>query len=56
MSKILFQKDYSDESLIDLESDICWLSEEADDIPKDEWGFRAGTFRVTIEWFPEELA
>lgn len=50
---IVFKKDYTDESLIDLQDDIEWEIEHFG-IEKDEHGFRPGTFTVTIEWKPEE--
>lgn len=55
MEKIIFEQTYSDESLVDLGRDV----QEAVDgdyneflkfLPKDEHGFRKGTFRVTISW------
>lgn len=50
----IFDQEYSDESFCqDLDDDITYLLDTAD-IPKDEYGFRKGTFRVTIEWMPEE--
>ena len=48
---IVFDKSYSDESLIDLDQDIRWaLEEDFAVIPKDEHGFSKGEFRVTITW------
>lgn len=48
---IIFDRHYSEESLIDLEEDIRWaLEEDIAEIPKDEHGFRQGEFRVTITW------
>lgn len=49
---MLFNKTYSDESLIDLQDDIEWELEHAG-LEKDEHGFRPGTFTVIIEWKPE---
>jgi hypothetical protein len=49
---IIFDKEYSDESLIDLAEDIEYAVDLAE-IPKDEYNFRQGTFRVTIEWIPD---
>lgn len=57
---ILFNKDYDDESTYDLERDIHEaLCEEYNPLikqlpPKDKNGFRTGTYRVTIEYLPEE--
>jgi hypothetical protein len=49
----LFKKEYSDESLLDLEEDVCYTIENSG-IEPDEHGFRPGTFIVTIEWIPDE--
>jgi len=51
--KIVFDKEYSDESIIDLPEDIEWM--DLDGIDPDESGFRPGTFHVTITWSPEEF-
>ena len=57
---ILFKKEYDDESTYDLGRDVYEsLCEDYNPLlkqlpPKDEHGFRTGTYRVTIEWFPEE--
>ena len=51
---IIFDKHYSDESLIDLERHITdALSDNVAEIPRDEYGFLQGTFRVTITWSEE---
>lgn len=55
----VFEKEYDGESLYDLSRDV---SEAFDvrynpvvgSIPTDEHGFQRGTFRVVIEWIPEE--
>lgn len=48
---IIFDRHYSEESLIDLDEDIRWaLEEDIAEIPKDEHGFCKGEFRVTITW------
>lgn len=53
---ILFEKEYDDESLIDLQEHIYYVLEEGDyDLPTDKYGFRRGTFKVIIEWTDEEL-
>lgn len=52
--KTLLAKDYDDESLYDLERDVSEAVDESHAIPKDEHGFRKGTFRVTITWHPPE--
>jgi hypothetical protein len=49
---MIFNKQYSDESLIDLQDDIEWEIEHSG-IEKNEDGFRPGTFTVIIEWKPE---
>jgi hypothetical protein len=52
---IVFDRHYSEESLIDIDEDIRWaLEKDIAEIPKDKHGFRQGTFRVTIEWSNEE--
>ena len=51
---VIFDRHYSDESLIDLDEDICWaLEKDFAEIPKDEHGFSQGEFRVTITWSEE---
>lgn len=55
---IIFKKEYDGESLYDLDRDVAEAVDETHnysikDIPKDEHGFQTGTFKVTIEWFPE---
>lgn len=51
---IIFDKEYSDESMIDLEGHIAdALSDNVVEIPRDMYGFLTGTFRVTIEWTPD---
>jgi len=52
--RTIFQKEYSDESLYDLDRDISEALSDPDnvmaDIPVDDDGFREGTFIVTINW------
>ncbi len=51
---IIFDKEYSDESLVDLEGHMAdALSDNVGEIPRDMYGFLTGTFRVTIEWTPD---
>ena len=51
---IIFDRHYSEESLIDLDEDIRWaLEKDFAEIPKDGHGFSEGTFRVTIQWSKE---
>lgn len=56
---IVFEQEYSDESIIDLSEDILESFDEitgsCKDIPKDPYGFRHGTFKVTIEWIDEVI-
>lgn len=53
---IIFDRHYSEESLIDLDEDIRWaLEKDLAEIPQDEHGFRQGTFRVTITWSNEDV-
>lgn len=57
--KTVFQKDYSDESLIDLDENLhdnlnnSEINPLVKDIPHDEHGFRSGTFTVTVTWKPD---
>ena len=51
--KKIFDKEYSAESLNDLEDDILWAIEEEHNIPVDEHNFLKGTFHVVIEWSEE---
>lgn len=50
MKQILLDREYTDESLLDLESHI---EDVLDKVPVDESGFRNGTFRVVIEYRDE---
>ena len=52
MKNELFNKVYSDESLIDLEEDIAMAIYHSI-IPQDENGFYKGSFRVIVEWTDE---
>jgi hypothetical protein len=53
---IIFDRHYSDESLVDIDEDIRWaLEKDFAEIPKDEHGFRQGEFRVTITWSNEDV-
>jgi hypothetical protein len=58
MAITLFEKTYDDESLYDLDRDIFEAMSDlysplAKNIPKDEHGFRRGSFKVKIEWSEE---
>lgn len=55
----IFEQTYSGESLVDAPRDIDEAFQEAftpalKKIPTDEYGFWQGSFKVTIEWIPEE--
>jgi hypothetical protein len=55
MRSVIFKKEYSGESLCDLDRDISEAIDEhynmdMAEIPKDEYGFPLGDFKVTIEW------
>lgn len=52
---ILFEKEYSAESLIDVSQDIADALDEnynlaLSTIPKDQYQFHQGKFKITIEW------
>lgn len=49
----VMEKEYSGESIVDLEEDIMYNIENAD-VPKDEHGVHKGTFRVTVQWIEDE--
>ena len=54
---VLFEKNYDGESIVDLERDVSEalqedFNEKLVNIPKDEYGFQQGNFKVTIEWTP----
>lgn len=55
---ILFDKTYTSESIIDMDQDVMefFLDDIYDnfDIPQDENGFMRGSFRVKIDWTPDE--
>lgn len=52
MSKVIFEQEYSGESIIDLSEDLCYMN--MDDIPVDEYNIQSGTFKVTVVWTPDE--
>lgn len=57
MAKVLFQKEYDGESIVDFGRDMseALLPEynpRVIGLPSDEHGFAVGTFEVTIEWIP----
>ena len=52
---IIFEKEYSDESLYDLAEDVGesvmdYHNPKYKKLPEDEDGFKKGIFTVTIEW------
>ena len=50
----IFERDYSSESIIDLESDMYDMFGDNTEIPQDEHGFLKGTFRVSVTWIDED--
>lgn len=59
MNTTIFQRDYSAEELCDVDRDVSEAFEvdfnkRIAEIPTNEYGFMAGTFQVTIKWFPDE--
>lgn len=58
MSKVIFDKEYSGESIADVYRDICEAVDQTynpklDGIPVDEHGFQKGKFVVSIVWTEE---
>lgn len=54
-SKIIFEKEYSSESLGDVCEDVSWEIESNDAFPEpDEDGFFKGTLKVTMEFIPDD--
>lgn len=53
----LFEETFSDESLGqdagELLYDIMQMN-PYESLPEDKYGFKKGTFKVTVEWSPEE--
>lgn len=56
--KILLEKVYSDEALMDIGEDVSQaiFSGESLNIPDIEHGFRRGSFKVTIVWMDDITA
>ncbi len=48
----IFERQYTDESLVDLCEHLYHLIETTL-LPKDEWGFIRGNFKVSVEWEDE---
>lgn len=58
MNKVIFDKEYSGESIADIYRDICEAVDQRynsklDEIPVDEYGFQKGRFVVNILWSEE---
>ncbi len=52
---LIFEKDYSEESLADLSEDVMdAIYDNSLNLPVDEYGFRKGTFTVRVIWDDEE--
>jgi hypothetical protein len=56
MTKILFKKLYSDESLYDSSRDMAdWLDSESYILlPETKDGFKRGSFEITITWTDDD--
>ena len=54
MNKVLIDKTYSAESIVDIEQDITDVINYAIDIPKDKHGFHKGSFKLTLEFIPND--
>lgn len=50
---IIFEKEYDEETLLDIQDDIFDAVNKAS-LPEDEYGFRKGTFTVRVVWEDEE--
>ena len=51
---IIFERQYTDESLVDLCEHLHHLMETAI-LHKDEWGGMRGNFKVSVEWEDETI-
>lgn len=52
---IIFEREYSDESLIDLDEHLQdAIYDESLNLPQDEYGFRRGSFSVIVVWTDED--
>jgi hypothetical protein len=49
----VFEKKYSDETLLDLESDL-YESMRRMNLPQDEDGFHKGSFIIRVDWIPDD--
>ena len=58
---VLLEKDYDGQQVYNLDDDVSMAFNPMSNpglttIPINEWGYLAGKFKLTIEWFgPEEL-
>ena len=58
---VLLEKDYDGQQVYNLDDDVSMAfnpmaNPSLTTIPVNEWGYLAGKFRLTIEWFgPEEI-
>ena len=55
---MILEKTYDGESIVDVQRDVLEMFDEEFDprietIPRDEYNFMKGTFKVTVEWIPE---
>jgi hypothetical protein len=51
MKQVIIEREYSDESLYDLETDINWAIEEFEKkLTKNEHGFAKGIFKMTLTY------
>jgi hypothetical protein len=58
-SVVIFERKYTDEGLYDLPRDIdeCFderFNKKIGFLKPNEDGFREGTFKVTVQWIPDE--
>jgi hypothetical protein len=53
---IIFEREYSGESIIDLAEDLSWMFADGKgaEVPVDEYGIQKGTFTVTVTWKEDE--
>ena len=53
---VIFDREYTGESLIDLTEDLSWMFSDGKgaEVPCDEYGIQQGTFTVTVTWKAEE--
>jgi hypothetical protein len=52
---IIFDKSYSDESLVDLSEQVMdAICDDSLNLPTDEYGLRKGIFKVVVTWESED--